>query len=89
MDAHEGRTGAWNVKNEYSFHLTHYDPKARYTLVAQLNVSTSRAKRKTRTTQATSTGNGCGRGEIVSRFADQPRRGRCQGVPASLLFGSI
>ncbi|MGO8748782.1 MAG: hypothetical protein ACLQNE_22665 [Thermoguttaceae bacterium] len=50
-DAHEGRTGAWNVKNEYTLRLTHYDPTTRYALVARLNVSASQREEKKRTTQ--------------------------------------
>ena len=51
VDAHEGRTGAWNVKNEYTLRLKQYDPKARYTLMARLNVSTSQREENKRTTQ--------------------------------------
>jgi hypothetical protein len=51
VDAHEGRTGAWNVKNEYALRLQQYNPKARYTLVARLNVSTSQREEPRRTTQ--------------------------------------
>jgi hypothetical protein len=51
VDAHEGRTGAWHVKNQYALHLKQYDPRARYTLVARLNVSASQRETKNRTSQ--------------------------------------
>jgi hypothetical protein len=51
VDAHEGRTGAWHVKNQYTLRLKQYDPQARYTLVARLNVSTSQREPQRRTSQ--------------------------------------
>lgn len=51
VDAQEGRTGAWNLKNEHTLGLKQHDPKARCTLVARLNVSTSQREEKNRSTQ--------------------------------------
>jgi hypothetical protein len=51
VDAHEGRTGAWHVKNQYTLRLKQYDPKARYVLVVRLNVSASQREPQRRTTQ--------------------------------------
>jgi len=51
VDAHEGRTGAWHVKNQYTLRLKQHDPKARYTLVARLNVSSSQREAQRRTSQ--------------------------------------
>ena len=41
VDAHTARTGAWDENNRYMLHLKQHDPKARYTLVARVNVTTS------------------------------------------------
>jgi len=51
VDAHTGRTGAWDENSQYTLRLKHYDPKARYMLVAQVNVTTTARDIKARTTQ--------------------------------------
>jgi hypothetical protein len=51
LDAHSGRTGAWNVQNEYRLPLREYDPRARYTVSVRVNVSASQRDQQKRTTQ--------------------------------------
>jgi hypothetical protein len=50
-DVHSGRTGAWNVKNDYRLSLERYDPQARYFVVARVGVSASQRDSEKRTTQ--------------------------------------
>ncbi len=51
VDAHEGRTGAWHVKNQYTLRLKEHNPRARYAMVTRLNVSASQREPQHRTSQ--------------------------------------